>query len=215
MTGIGDALFTRTRQRVLALLYREPGRSFYTNEIVRWAAGGRGAVCRELERLAAAGLLTTFPEGNQVRYQANADSPVHGELLRIVRKTFGVADVVRTALHAVEGQVALAFIYGSVAKGEDGAGSDIDLLVVSDSLAYSKLMELLATADEQLARPVNPTLYNREQLAARLRKPSAFLAKVLTQPKIWIKGTPDDLSAIGQSGQDWPTQAGAPQPARV
>lgn len=207
-SGVGDALFTKTQRRLLALLYGKPDKSFYTNEIVRWAAVGRGAVARELGRLAAAGLLAVFREGNQVRYQANEASPVYRDLLGIVRKTFGVADVVGDALKPVAAQVVLAFIYGSVAKGEDRASSDVDLLLVSDSLAYTELMELLAEAGQLLARPINPTLYTREDLAARLGKKNSFLARVMRQPKIWIKGSSDGLQGIGQSGQDRPAEAG-------
>jgi DNA-binding transcriptional ArsR family regulator len=97
-TSIGDALFTKTQQRVLGLLYGKPGQSFYTNEIVRRADMGRGTVRRELERLTAAGLVVVRREGNQHHYQANSSCPVYQELLGIVKKTFGVADVIRTAL---------------------------------------------------------------------------------------------------------------------
>ncbi|MCK5640163.1 MAG: ArsR family transcriptional regulator, partial [Gammaproteobacteria bacterium] len=124
-SALGDALFTKTQQRVLGLLYGKPDKSFYTNEIVRWADMGRGTIRRELDRLVSAGLLVSSRIGNQLHYQANPDNSIYNELLAIVRKTFGIADVIRSALLTVDEQLDLAFIYGSVAKGEDTASSDI------------------------------------------------------------------------------------------
>ena len=102
ITSIGDALFTKTQQRVLGLLYGKPGKSFYTNEIMRWADMGRGTIQRELERLTAADLLSVTREGNQKHYQANRDNPVYTELLGIVRKTFGLEDVLWQALEQLD-----------------------------------------------------------------------------------------------------------------
>ena len=94
-TSIGDALFTKTQQKVLGLLFGKPDKSFYTNEIMRWASMGRGTVSRELNRLVSAGLLSTTKRGNQIFYQANVDTPVYAELVGIIKKTFGVADEIR------------------------------------------------------------------------------------------------------------------------
>ena len=196
-SSLGDALFTKTQQKVLALLYGNPGQSFYTNEIVRWADMGRGTVRRELEKLTAVGLLQVRREGNQHHYRANEANPIYEELLGIVRKTFGIADVIREALEPVAGQFELAFIYGSVAKGEDSAASDIDLLLVSNSLAFSDVMALLSNAEPGLRRQINPSIYSKEQLHEKLAQNNAFVGKVMAQPKIWIKGNQDDLGQFG------------------
>lgn len=196
-SSLGVALFTKTQQKVLALLYGNPGRSFYTNEIVRWADMGRGTVRRELEKLAVVGLLQVLHEGNLRYYQANADSPIYEELLGIVRKIFGIADVIREALEPVSSQFDLAFVYGSVANGEDTAASDIDLLLVSDSLAFSEVMALLNEAEQTLKRPINPSIYSMGQLRDKLADNNAFVVKLMEQPKMWIKG---DKDVLGQSG---------------
>lgn len=150
-TSIGDALFTRTQQKVLGLLFGKPDKSFYTNEIMRLVDMGRGTVSRELERLVSAGLLTVTQEGNQKHYQANANSTIFKELISIVRKTFCVTDEIQEALMhdkdniliagvltvsrtALKKLVALHHIrrldlFGSAARGELKADSDIDLLV--------------------------------------------------------------------------------------
>jgi predicted nucleotidyltransferase len=196
-TTIGDALFTKTQQRVLGLLYGKPEQSFYTNEIVRWADMGRGTIRRELERLVSAGLLVVTREGNQHHYRANPGNPIYQELLGIVRKTFGVADVIQTELAPVYEQIDLAFIYGSIAKREDTASSDIDLLVVSDALAYADLMAVLTDAEKSLGRPINPSIYTAEQIRDKLEQKNTFLTRVMEQPKIWVKGSEDDIEKFG------------------
>lgn len=195
-TSIGDALFTKTQQRVLGILYGKPQQRFYTNEIVRLADMGRGTVRRELDKLVSAGLLLMSREGNQHYYHANANNPVYNELVDIVRKTFGIADVVREALLPVYEQIDLAFIYGSIAKKEDTASSDIDLLVVTDSLAYADLMTLLTETEQSLGRPVNPSIYTAEQIKDKLEQKNAFITRLMEQPKIWVKGDDNGIREI-------------------
>lgn len=197
VTSIAEALFTKTQQRVLGLLYGKPDNSFYTNEIVRMAAMGRGTVTRELEKLTSVGILISSKEGNQQHYQANPDNPIFGELVSIATKTFGVADVVRQALKPVNDKILCAFIYGSIAKGEATAKSDIDLLVISDNLAYADLMECLVDAEKTLSRPINPSVYELEQFKQKWQQDNAFISKVMDQPKIWLKGSENDISASG------------------
>ena len=197
-TSIGDALFTKTQQRVLGLLYGKPDKSFYTNEIMRWADMGRGTIRRELDRLVSAGLLSITRLGNQNHYQANQDNPVYTELLGIVKKTFGVADVIRLALKPLESQIKLAFIYGSIAKNTDDKKSDIDLMLVGEVLHYADVMEVLLPLEESLQRPVNPTIYNATEFSSKLERNSSFLVRVMEQPKLIIKGEIDDFREPGK-----------------
>ena len=205
-TSIGDALFTKTQQRVLGLLYGKPDRSFYTNEIMRLAGMGRGTVRRELERLVDAGLLTVTREGNQNHYRANTENPVYIELLGIVRKTFGVTDAVRDALTPIDNRIELAFVYGSMAKGTDRKSSDIDLMLVGNGLVYGDVMDLLMPLETSLGRQLNPTIYTPEEFKARLKDKSGFLLRVLEQPKWMIKG---DIGDIGKSGTNRATASRA------
>jgi hypothetical protein len=134
--SLGNVLFTKTQQRVLGLLYGRPEQSFYLNQVVSLANIGKGTVNRELERLAAAGLVVKKKVGNQNHYQANPECPIFQELLSIVKKTFGVADVIRTAVDSILDDIALAFVYGSIAKAEDTDKSDVDLFACEGSLIY-------------------------------------------------------------------------------
>jgi predicted nucleotidyltransferase len=186
--GIADALFTKVQQRVLGILFGNPGRSFYANEVIALAGSGTGAVQRELTRLEAAGLLTVTRVGNQKHYRANTATPVFEELRGLVLKTSGLSDVLRAALEPLSAQISAAFVFGSVAKGQDAAESDIDLMVVSDSLSHADLFAALEESVSRLGRPVNPTVYSQQQLAKRVREDNAFIKRVLAQPKLWLMG---------------------------
>ena len=184
---IADSLFTKTQQKVMGLLFRKPDASFYLNEIVRFADMGKGTIKRELDKMTQAGLLTVKRIGNQTHYQANPASPIYDELISISRKTFGLADVIRQALQA-DGSIQYAFIYGSIAKGEDTAQSDIDLMVIGDDLAYTAVMNLLIPIEKELQRPINPSIYTLEDFKKRLDEKNSFIVRVLEQDKINIIG---------------------------
>lgn len=186
-TPIADALFTKTQQKVLGLLFAHPDTSYYLNEIVRLAGMGKGTIKRELEKMISTGLLTLKRVGNQTHYQANPQSPIYNELVSISRKTFGLADVVRQALRANE-TIQHAFIYGSIAKGEDTAKSDIDLMIIGDDLAYTELMNLLIPIEKELQRPINPSIYSLEEFKQKLEQKNSFIARVMQQEKIHIIG---------------------------
>ena len=194
-SGIADALFSKVQQRVLAVLFGNHGRSFYANELIALAASGSGAVQRELAQLEAAELVTVKRVGNQKHYQANSAAPVFEELRGLVLKTSGMVDVIRAALAPLAADIDSAFIFGSVAKGNDTATSDIDLLLISEKLAYSDLYAALEPAATRLGRTVNPTVYARKDLDMRLRDGNAFVNRVLAQPKLWVIGEEHGLAA--------------------
>lgn len=187
--SLSDALFTSTQQKVLGLLFSSPERSFYANEIARSAQVGRGSLMRELERLLAAGVLTMTRQGNQTHYQANPDCPIYAELLGIARKTFGIAQPLRAALAPFAKQLTWAFIYGSVAKNQANSSSDIDLMLIGEGLHYSDVMEQLMPLEEQLGRPLNPTLYTPQDWAAKWAAGNSFVERVAQQEKINLIGS--------------------------
>lgn len=192
-SSLADALFPKVRQRVLAVLFGKPDQSFYANEVIALAQSGTGAVQRELAALAEAGLLTVSKQGNQKHFQANAAAPVFAELRGLVLKTMGLADVLRVALAPLAPQIKAAFVYGSVAKQQDTASSDIDLMIVSPSLGYADVYHALESANATLGRTINPTLYDPVELARRIKQDNAFVTRVLQQPKIWLIGTEEQF----------------------
>jgi len=193
-SGLCEALFTKTQRQVLGLLYGNPARSYYSKEIVRLAGVGSGTVLRELEKLAKAGLLTIEKIGNQKHFRANPKSPIFAELCGIVVKTFGVADVLCSALEKCRGEIVTAFIYGSIARGTDQAGSDIDLMIVTDELGYADVMTAVAEAESRLGRTVNPTIYGVAEFGNKLANDRSFVSRVVEQPKIFLIGSIDDLA---------------------
>jgi predicted nucleotidyltransferase len=193
--SLADALFTRTQQGVLGLLFGQPDRSFYQTEVINRVGAGSGAVQRELARLESSGLVTVSRVGTQKHFQANPASPLFTELSGIARKTIGLAEPLRQALKPFEKAIDAAFVYGSVAKRSDSAASDIDLIVLSDSLGYADLFPALEAAGTALGRVVNPTVSTRAHWQKRIKQGQSFATRVAAQPKLWIYGTERDLAA--------------------
>lgn len=193
-SGLADALFTPVQQRVLGLLFGQPSRRFQSAELIQLAEGGTGAAHRQLQRLAESGLVTVSRVGNQKHYQANPDSPVFAELRGLIVKSVGIVDPLRKALEPLADRIRAAFVYGSVAKGTDTAKSDVDLMVVSDTLHYPDLFEVLQKAEVELARPVNPTVVTLESLQQKRAEADSFIARLFEQPRLAVLGSDDDLN---------------------
>jgi predicted nucleotidyltransferase len=191
--SLADALFTKTQQRVLGALFGHPERSFYASELIRDAGTGSGAAQRELARLEESGLLVARRIGHQKHYQANAASPLYSELLNIVLKTVGLAEPLRDALKPLSSAIRAAFVYGSVAKSIDQSASDIDLMIISDSLTYGEVFGGLERVTRALGRKINPTVYTAAEFSKRARTENAFVTRVLEQPKLWVIGSDHDL----------------------
>ena len=201
-TDIGNALFSGAQQRVLALLFGQPERSFYAKELVRLAESGSGAVQRELARLAASGLVTVTNRGNQKHYQANQQSPVFAELHGLVVKTFGVVDVLRQALLPLADQIDMALLFGSVARNEATAQSDIDVLIVADDMGFPELIEALSPAETTLGRKINPVIYSNAELQCKQKEGNHFVTTVFSQPHVFILGKDNDTAGFRKSGKN-------------
>ena len=194
-TGLADALFTTTQQRLLTLLFGQPGRSFFASELIQLTGSGSGAVQRELKRFASCGLVSVSPVGRQKHYQANPGCPVFEEMSGIVRKTLALAEPIRRALEPLVDRVELALVYGSVVKGTDTAGSDVDLLLVADGVMLEELYEALSPVETGLARRISPTLYTSREFEERRAAGNPFLTNVLAGEHIILIGSEDDASA--------------------
>jgi predicted nucleotidyltransferase len=193
--SISNALFSKVQQRVLALIFAHPERSFYTSEIVRRIHSGTGAVERELSRLERSGLVSVERVGNQKHFRANRGSPVFAELHSLVLKTGGLTEPLRKALQPYSDKISAAFVYGSVAKGSDTASSDIDLMVVGDELSYSDLYSALQNTEALLQRRVNPLFLSVKDWKRKASQKDSFANKVKAQPKLFILGSEKDIEA--------------------
>jgi predicted nucleotidyltransferase len=179
---------------VLGLLFGQPGRRFQSAELIRLAESGTGAVHRQLGRLEKSGWVTVTRLGNQKYYQANADCPAFAELQSLITKTVGLVEPLRRALEPLAREIEIAFVYGSIAKGTDKAGSDIDVLVVSERLGYPELFTALQSAEAVLARSVNPNVMTPRDWRARRSEKGSFAARIAAQPHLFVIGSDDDLT---------------------
>lgn len=194
-TSLGEALFTKTQQRVLGLLFGNPDRSYYNNEIVRFADAGIGSVQRELQRLESAGLVTARKIGNQKHYQANRTAAIFEELRGIVLKTVGLADVLREAIAPLQEQVELAFIFGSIAQGKERVTSDVDVMVIGD-VSFDEVVHALYSTQESLGREVNPVVMSASEFSGNILQGDRFVSRIVKEPKIFLKGDSDDLGKL-------------------
>ena len=192
--GLAGALFSPVQQRVLGLLFGQPGRRFQSAELIRLAEGGTGAVHRQLQRLEAAGWITAIRVGNQKHYQANAECPAFEELRSLIAKTVGLVEPLRRALSPLAARIVAAFVYGSIAKGSDAADSDIDLMVVADDVDYSEIYTALQTAEAQLGRTINPNVLTPMEWSKRRARNDSFVARIASQPRLLVIGAEDDLA---------------------
>lgn len=190
-----DALFGKTLQRVLGLLFGSPGRGYYLREIVAHAGGGSSQVQTELARLTAASLLIRERRANQVWYRANPEASIYPELRGIARKTFGVAGVLKEALEPARSRIEVAFVFGSTAKGEDTAESDVDLFLVGE-LSMADIAQGLAGAEAELRRTVSPVIMGAGELAGKRARAHHFVTTVLEGPRIFVEGDEESLDEI-------------------
>ncbi len=200
-TTVAGALFGASRRAILALLYGRPDEAFYLREIARTAGLTPSSLQRDLATLTDAGIVERTRRGHQVYFRANRECPVFDELRGLVVKTFGVLDVLRDALAPLEPRVAIAFVYGSVARGEDRPGSDVDVLVVGD-VKFGEVVEALAASELRLGREVNPTVYPRHEFARKLRERDHFLATVVADKKLFLVGGENELRDLARSAAD-------------
>ena len=182
--SIASTLFSDSQSRVFRWVFGHPDRAFHLNELRRLTGLGSASLQRELNALADAGLVRSERVGNLRRFQANADSPVYGELVQLTRKVLGVEPVLREALHALAPDLQGAWLYGSVAKQTDTANSDIDVMLVGKNLQLAKVLKLLTPAEAQLGRKINPTCYTPAEFARRKAERDSFVNRVLAQPTI-------------------------------
>ncbi|HOC19150.1 MAG TPA: nucleotidyltransferase domain-containing protein [Vicinamibacterales bacterium] len=189
-------LFGSTRRRVLAWLLGHPDEAYYLRQIARQTGAAVGAVQRELKLLTAAGLVRRTVQGRQVYFQADREAPIFPELRGLFAKTAGLVDILRDALAPLGDRIQVAFVFGSAARNELRAASDIDLRVVGDA-PFLDVVQAIAAAKEQLGRDINPTVYPPHEFEAKLATHHHFLTTVLQGPRLFVVGGNDELAGLG------------------
>jgi predicted nucleotidyltransferase len=216
MASLAHHLFGQTRSRVLSALLLHPESAWHVRELARMTGASPGSLHRELRSLAGLGLLQREEIGRQVHYRANRDSPVFDELAGLLRKTAGLADVLRDALEPLSKRIDVAFVYGSIASGKERARRDVDVMVLGDA-GFAALVQALAPPQQTLGREVNVTPMKPAVFAAKLREKDGFALDVMNGAKIFVMGNEHDLAELAE---DRPAEGarhhagGDPAPAR-
>lgn len=173
---------------MLALLYMQPDQAMHLREIARQTQAAPGTLKKELDALCRVGLLHSQRVGNQVQFQANQEHPVFFTLQALIRKTTGLADLLRQALQPLGEQVALALVFGSMASGNAHAHSDVDLLVVG-SASFAQVVEATWPLQAQLGREINPKVMPPAEWASKRAEGNPFVQTLLAQPHILLIGS--------------------------
>jgi predicted nucleotidyltransferase len=192
-----DVLFGAYRRQIFGLLLLRPDESFYVREIARLTGVPAGSLHRELKLLTDSGLLRRTVFGNQVRYQVDRMCPIQEELAGILRKTTGLADVLREALSPLATKIRVALVFGSVAQGKERATSDVDVLVVG-SASFSAVVEVLNKAAQQLKREVNPVVMTKAMFASKVAERDRFASRLAREPKIFLLGDASEFRELAQ-----------------
>ncbi len=195
MSALDVILVSKTRADIFRLLFGLSSEPLYLREIERRSGVTVRILQQELKSLAAAGLVLCERDGNRTYYEPNKNHPLYNDLRNIVLKTSGLGDVLREAMQS--DQIRWAFIFGSVARGEAGAGSDVDLMVIG-SLGLRKLSGLLAGVSEKIGREINPHVFSMDEFRQKAREEDHFVSSVLDSPLMFVLGDENEFRAMVQ-----------------
>ena len=194
---LSATLFGKTRRAVLALLYSHVDESFYLRQIVRAAGVGMGAVQRELKRLSESGIIIKRVHGQQVFYTANPECPIYDELKSLVMKTVGIGEILKAALVPLTDLINVAFLFGSLVRGDEKSFSDADVLVVGD-VTFSEVVTALGQVQETIRREINPVVYPPKEFRSKLAEDHHFLKTTLNSPKFFLIGDEHELAKLAK-----------------
>jgi predicted nucleotidyltransferase len=193
---LSSILFSTYRRRALGLLLLHPDKTYHVQEIARLTKTAPGTLSKELAKLSQAGLLTREWVGNQLRYAANRKCPVFEEMASIMRKTSGLADLVFDALALLEKQITIALIFGSVARGKERAGSDVDVLIIG-KLGFANAVKALHPVQDKIGREINPVVMSPVEFQRKQEEGDGFVRELLAQKKLFLIGDEDELEKLG------------------
>ena len=188
-------LSSRARAEIFTLLFSGPEEELHVREIQRRSGLNDSTIRQELRKLSDLDLISGRKDSNRIYYSANKENPLYEDIRNLVIKTSGLVDVLKASLQ--DERIKLAFVFGSIPKGEIKAGSDVDIMVIGE-IELRGLSSLLSGVSERIAREVNPYVLSRTEFRKRLQDKEHFLSSVLRSPKIFVIGNEHDLSAMGR-----------------
>ena len=194
-------MFSPYRRQLLAKLFLRPDEQFHVRELARMTGISAGSLHRELKAMAESGLLVREKIGNQVFYRADSHCTIYEELAAIFRKTIGLAYLLRDALSGLAGKIQVAFVFGSMASGQQDAASDIDVCVLGEA-SLLEVVKALSCVQEELRREINPVAMTVKKFLEQSVKQDRFVGRVLSEPKVFVVGSEDELAKLVE---DWTT----------
>lgn len=195
MNRLTELLSSRARAEIFRLLFGRMGEELHVREIERRSGLNDSTLRQELRKLVRLDLLQSRRDSNRVYYRAKTENPLYPEIRNLVLKTSGLSDVLKSAL--IDTRIQMAFVFGSIACGEEKAGSDVDLMVIGQ-LGLRDLSRLLSGIGEKIGREVNPHVLREEEFRKRIRARDHFVSSVMEAPKIFIIGSQRELEAMGR-----------------
>jgi DNA-binding transcriptional ArsR family regulator len=190
-----DWLLPEVRKEVLSLLLTNPEQSWHLRDIARKTGFAPGTLQRELTGLAQAEIVLKRKDGNRMYYQANKTCPIFPELSSLLRKTAGLADILKNALKPLSKKIRAAFVYGSFAADSFKANSDVDLMVIG-SCSFREVVAAMGKPQEVLSREINPSVYPAEEFRTKTAEGHHFLKTVLASPKVFLIGNEHELEEL-------------------
>ena len=196
-----ESIFPSVRAGILSAVLLKPRRWWFLSELARHSDAGPSSLQRELESLVDSGILERREDGRRVYFRANIASPIFADLRGLVEKTAGVVPVLARALDPFGDRIELAFVYGSIARGQERASSDVDLMIVG-LVKQIDLVPVLRKLEDRFGREVNATLYSPREFRGKLAAGDHFLSSVMKGRTILLKGSLDELdkAAAGRKG---------------
>ena len=195
VAGVGGLFAGRAIVALLRLFILHPTQDFYQRELCDLTAERLFLIQRGLARLVRAGVVDQASRGNRVYYRANQSHPAFEDLKAVILKTVGVGDTLRAQLGKFGERVKIAFVYGSVARGEEAASSDIDIMLIGN-LSGREVSSVFAPMKKMLNREINPSIYSLAEFRKKANERHPFLTTVLKEPKLFLLGDERDLKAV-------------------
>jgi DNA-binding transcriptional ArsR family regulator len=193
------AILSSTRQAVLTTLFLRPDKAWYLSELAASLGTGPSSLQREIDALVRVGILEKRVDGRRTYIKANENSPIFPELRGLIEKTSGIVPMLREAITRTKG-LQIGFIYGSLARGEEGAGSDVDLMLIG-AVSTMDISPKLRTVEKAVGRQINPTVFSLDEFSKNLARKNHFLRTVMRSKKIMLVGTEDELETIARRAE--------------
>ena len=195
MNRLAELLSSRTRAEIFRLLFSGTGEELHVREIERRSGLNESTLRQELRKLVRLDLVQSRRDSNRVYYRSKTENPLYPDIRSLVLKTSGLADVLKSVLR--DRRVRAAFVFGSIARGEEKSSSDVDLMVIG-SLGLRDVSGLLSGIEGKIGREINPHVLQRDEFRKRVRAKEHFVSRVMESPKIFIIGSQDDLETMGR-----------------